>query len=368
MTSAVDVLLVEDSETRGPRLETALRRALRPAFHLERLSLEGEAKADKTYEDQLAAQLQSRRYAKLALIVTDRDLSRADRYPGLSEAVISRVAARLHIPVCVYASGKEDSVLEVLRSGGEGRIILSSKDLVVMSRKVRVLADGFQALHCRVDEILSLKAKAQKYGGPASVLAELLEAPEVVDHLTLYARGDQRMISELMPMRRARAHVDSRALESRRIALALGLWLYNSILRFPGVVVSSVAAASFLGIDVNQFAEEDVRGVFKRALYGGPFSDPADPRWWRHKLLELIANAKARNGRELAEKVTGRKIRPCLCGVNRRPPAGFMCVITETPVCESHSVAQVSWLPRGADLARVRKSVFEDIGPWIGLS
>ncbi len=210
----------------------------------------------------------------------------------------------------MYASGKVDSFLERLKSGGDGRIILSSKDPSVMGGKVRVLAEGFLQLRQRVEKILSSGTAAKKYGGPASVLAELLDAQEVVDHLTLYARGDQRMIAELMPLRSRSSRGSSapKGSDARRIALALGVWLYDSILRFPGVIVNRIAAASFLGIDVDDFAEERVRRVFQKALYEGPFADPDDPRWWKHRLLERIADGKVSDGRELAEKITRRKL------------------------------------------------------------
>jgi hypothetical protein len=363
------VLLIEDNDTKGSQLEAALRLALGAKTKVERLKLAGTPKPNVAYEDQLAAVLEGPAYNKLALIVTDRDLSTAGKYPGLSEAVVSKVAARLFIPACVYASGKPDSFLERLKIGGDGRIILDATDPEVLGRKVGVLADGFLQLRTRVEAILSSKDEARKYHGPASVLAELLNAREVTEHLTLYARGDQRMISELMPVRPHKAKVRApKGSDAKRISLALGVWLYDSVLRFPGLLVGEIAGASFLDIDPAQFAGDDVKKVFRKALYDGPFADPAEPRWWRHRLLELIANGKATNGRELAQNVLKKRLRPCKCSVNGRAPSGYYCVITEEPVCEEHSVAQVSWLPRGADLARVKLRVYEEIGPWIGLS
>jgi hypothetical protein len=107
---------------------------------------------------------------------------------------------------------------------------------------------------------------------------------------------------------------------------------------------------------------------FAAALYHGPFADPRDPRWWRHRLVELLHDSGVADGRSLVKKATGTAPMPCKCAVDQKSPAGFVCVMTNDPVCEDHSVAQISWLPRGADLARVRRDVFDEVGPWIGMA
>lgn len=361
------VVLVEDEPTKGKDLEQKLRATLKPTFEVERLEIEEAEKVPGTYEDRIAKILRHKSYRDLTLIVTDRDISKSKRFPGLSETVVSKVAGLLAVPVGVYASGKPDTVLERQKSGGDGRIILDPRDYKAMSRRVGVLASGFVELHERVQLISGSKTQLKKYRGPASVLSELLNAPEVVDHLTLYTRGDQRMIAELMPLRSKKsASVASQ--DVKRIAVALGTWLYDSVLRFPGVILDRVAAGSFLGIEPGALQQDDVKKVFKDALYEGPFSEPGEPRWWRHRLVQLQETSGARDGRGLVKTKTGKSVKPCVCAVDRKSPAGFVCVVSGDPVCESHSVGQISWLPRGADLARVRRDLFEELGPWIGMS
>jgi hypothetical protein len=200
------------------------------------------------------------------------------------------------------------------------------------------------------------------------VLAELLKAREVVDQLALYTRGDQRMIAGVTPSDPKKP--GQTADDVRSVALALGVWLYDSILRFPGVILDFTSTASFLGIEPNALKEADVQAVFKEALYKGPFAETAEPRWWRHRLVELLNrnNVSDHDGALLVKNETRKTVKPCACSYDKKAPAGYFCVMTETPVCDEHSVGQVSWLPRGADLARVRTDLYEQIGPWVGMS
>ncbi len=160
--------------------------------------------AKGSYEDRLLKAIDA---DDTVLIVTDRDLSEMDNYPGLSEAAVSRVGEFLHLPVCVYASGKSDSFLERWKMAGSGGIILDPTNTPAMARTVSVLAEGFDALRGKAESIGRSKQRRSKYQGPATVLAELLDAPETMDHLALYTRGDQRAFAGLSPGRSERSPI-----------------------------------------------------------------------------------------------------------------------------------------------------------------
>ena len=76
-------------------------------------------KDKRAYEDRLRDVLSEKRFGNLALVVTDRDLSGLDDYPGLSEATVSKVATERAVAVCIYAAGKDASLLERHKSGGD---------------------------------------------------------------------------------------------------------------------------------------------------------------------------------------------------------------------------------------------------------
>lgn len=355
------VVLVEDDENNGERIAGGIKKALPKKFRFQRFEDKGKPKGTGAYEDLVCKQLETPRYTGLALLVTDRDLSKSQRYPGLSEAVISKAASRLAIPICIYAAGQSDSALQRQRSGGDARIILDSKDEHLMAGRIAAIVKGFTAMSKALvtPKVVQIRRKAQ---GPASIMAGILGRPEIVDHLSLYATGDQKMISELMPVREAGDDVARK----RRVPMALGYWLYDSVLRFPGILVNEVAAASYLNIAVGKFLNQaKVQKVFEAALYEGPFSDPNAPHWWRDRLDDILQKKKCNDGRALVKKALGIAVPPCLDGGKR---AGYYCVVSRTPVSKENSRGQISWLPRGADLSRVRKDIYDELAPWIGLS
>ena len=139
-------------------------------------------------------------------------------------------------------------------------------------------------------------------------MARLLARPNLVDRIALYGSGDQSMVVEILPFANSPTYV---AELKARLPSLLGYWLYDFLLRFPGILVNATAAASYLDIAVHQFADEKVRAVFEFALYHGPFADEHDPHWWRNDLDELVHGAGEDTGRGLANKKLKRKLRSC---------------------------------------------------------
>jgi hypothetical protein len=357
------VVLLEDNPETGDRVSTAIRAALPRTISFARL--DDQPAGDKetgAYEDRLYAQLKSAKYAGLCLIVTDRDLSRSRRYPGLSEAVVSKAAARLAVPVGIYAAGQRpDSVLQRQRSGGDARIVLDSRDEALMARRVKVIAQGFLEVAKALSR-LDVGRHRKHLRGPAAIMAAILKRPEIASQLSLYATGDQKMIAELMPPKGSEKDTERK----KRIPTVLGYWLLDSILQFPGIIVNQVAAASYLNIHLETFeGSAAIQRLFDAALYTGPFSDPDEPMWWRDKLDDLLQNAKVVDGKAFVQKRLKRTVKPCLDGKRK---AGYYCVVTRRPVSKENSIGQISWLPRGADLSRVRQNVYDELAPWIGFA
>src|SRR5207249_1513314 len=105
------------------------------------------------------------------------------------------------------------------------------------------------------------------------------------------------------------------------------------ILRFPGLLVSEVAAASYLNIAPGAFKHAAVQQLFSKALYKGPFCEEESPRWWRVELDALLTSAACSDGREFAAKKSGGKPpAPCQCSVDHSLRAGYYCMLTEKPV------------------------------------
>lgn len=369
------VWLFEDEEQKGEALKTQIHKFLPSGIDVQRFPLQTKPDGRGAYEDLVAVALEHA--PDVCLIVSDRDISTSKRFPGLSEAVVTKAAATVGLPICVYASGKgtkEDAVLERSRSGGDGRIVLDPSDFAVMGEQVSTIAQGMLEVE---EHVLSISRNKRKpLRGAAAVVASILDAPEAEEHLSLYVRGDQRMVAELLPARsKAQLKAESGALDARglrRISTVLGTWFYDSVLRFPGLILDRVAAGSFLGIDPDELLTKTVQRALANAVYAGPFHSSRDIRWWRSRLADLVGSSAVESGREAIRKSIGRTPKPCRCSfVTKEPhlprPSGFTCVVTHAPVCEAHSVGQISWLPRGADLARVRRDIYEQLSPWIGM-
>ncbi|KAF0206378.1 MAG: hypothetical protein FD173_228 [Gallionellaceae bacterium] len=357
------VLLFEDDDKHANKLTLAITQALSPSNKFERF-LPSITPTSGAYEDRLYEELKSTKYLGLTLIVCDRDLSQIKTYTGLSEAIVSKVADRLGIPICLYARGlNDDSVLERQREWGDGRIVLDCKKPAEMATKIELLANGFAQVKELVTGILVMRGK-NKLQSPAAVVASVIDRQDSTDKIGLYISGDQKMISEILPY----VHNSDKKGLKLRLPTLVGYWIYDSILRYPGLLVNKIAIASYLNIAVTDFEKNsDVQKLFAKALYKGPFADEKNPLWWRNDLDDILQNGECNDGQEYVQKKLHKTVKPCMCSVDKKKRAGWYCMVTKKPVSLESSKGNITWFPRGADLARISTAVYDDIGPWLGL-
>ena len=316
----------------------------------------------RLFETRIHEDFKDKKYGNIALIIADKDLSGTDNYIGLSEAAVSKVADDLAIPICLYARGDAGNFLEKAQNWGDREIILDIKKggLEGIAREAGIIYDGFQQIELVYNDL----QRKMNLNTPAKILAEILDKPELADRLALYSAGNQKVLSDILPYRNNKGIKD----KNKRIVRRLGYWLWESILRFPGIVLNDVAAASHLNIDVGSFEKnKHIRKLFSTAVYNGPFGD-LRPFWWRDDLDEIILANNCEDGLELVKKkIKGSRVKPCMCNINKTVRAGYYCVVKELPVSAENSRSNLSWFPAGADLARVSNDVFDELGPWLGL-
>ena len=168
------------------------------------------------------------------------------------------------------------------------------------------------------------------------------------------------MVSEILPF----AEKQRKQELQKRLPSILGYWLYDSILRFPGILLNAVATASYLDIAESYLRNAAVQRLFKSALYDGPFEDISEPRWWRKTLDQIVG--EARTGNQFVAQKLNKRLPHCLDS-QTGGRAGYYCMVKRVPVSKGNSVGNISWFPPGADLARVRKDMYEQLGPWLGL-
>jgi len=146
------IVLFEDDSTTALRIATAVKRHVKSQVSIftPRQNTDG-----RSYEERLSAEMLSTRYKGATLWVTDRDLSRTTGYRGLSEAIVSKTAAQLGIPVCKYARGRsDDDVFDRQRSWGDAQIVLKSSEIPDLADKIALLAKGFFAIANKLNVLL----------------------------------------------------------------------------------------------------------------------------------------------------------------------------------------------------------------------
>lgn len=373
------IVLFEDHQERIDELQAAITPMLGTKYRLEVFPLHVAPMTTKgPYEDRLAEALKDPRFGNIVLVVTDRDLS-TQEWGGLSEAAVSRAAEKLGLPVACYRQKKPNVEDRLTRKPGNGQLELP---FAVDERAHRIITicNGFVEMEklLKPAKVPPTKRAAAKTsaktkpaakadaGTPGTLLAGILQQPHVATHFDLFACGDQRAISEVMSVSQAK-NAQLKPEQERRLVVALGVWLADLVMEFPGLLLNKTAAASYLDIALEDFAKAKVQTVFESAKYMDlPFADQRNPLWWRHLLDDLVTDGEAVSRRALCESKGIKKLSFCPCSVKPELHAGYYCMATEKPLSEEQSSGRVSWFPVGADLARLTARTHRVLAPWIG--
>ncbi|HYV35185.1 MAG TPA: hypothetical protein VE988_05745 [Gemmataceae bacterium] len=350
------LVLFEDTNEQAQSLIAALKAKLHQNDSVQHFIPAGED--ERIYDQRLIEALAADPYRDATLVIADRDLSKTPMFRGLSEPTVRRATAKLGIPECCYARSAIESDLIVAAEQPEACIAVSiQQGLDGCASQIIAVAKGF----VEITERLGSEMDATGKKSPGRTLAGLMGKPEYADKIALYASGDQNRLTAVLE---ARGH----GLEEqrRRLACLLGYWLWDSVLRFPGVIVDEVAASSYLNIDAAEFHNDvSIKALFESARYLGPFAGAKGDLWWRGVLDEIVASEESPHGQDFASKKLGRTIGQSKCCVDSTQAAGYYCMLSQKPVSLKNSKPGLPWFPRGADLARVSTPKFEELGPWL---
>ena len=299
-----------------------------------------------------------------ALVVCDKELGIYENLPGLSATAVSVASFQLGLPFCQYSREGAEIERDFAQFSRLSR--WDSEDITLSGQSPEEWAnEAAELLRGFVDIAGALEARG---GGqrrtPASSLAAILERPTAESKLALYGSGDQLFLREVFGFYDPEKPDEGVLLQ--RLPRLLGKWLRLSILRFPGVLANATAAASYLNIAEDDFAEPGKRAVFARAEYEGPFSASAQgPWWWREELDVLLGDAGVEDGLTLLRQ-QGLEADECV-DPQTGERAGYYCMLTHDPVSRENSRGGISWFPQGADLARIRRDKFETLNALVGL-
>ncbi|MGO8733163.1 MAG: hypothetical protein ACLQVM_10250 [Terriglobia bacterium] len=352
------IILFEDSEGYDQEYLLAIRNVLGGKGEAILFQRGADRSRDGTYDKHLEEDLSLPQYLNATLIVADLDLSKIPGYQGLSEGTVRKVSDSLGVPECSYARGLErDADLERSGEQRESTITVSLRNGADgFAEQVVSIAEGFAYIEQQLPHSLNTPGKKT----PGKVLAMILRKPEYAEKISLYASGDQNRLASVLNVR------GSLQEKSRRLTCMLGYWLWDSVLRYPGVLLNAAATSSYLNILEVAFRDDhEVRDLFKSARYQGPFAGAKEPMWWRGMIDDIVAKSDAQDGREFASKLLKKDLPRSECCEDPSKPAGYYCMLSKKPVSLDNSKGGLPWFPRGADLARVSTKKFEELGPWL---
>ncbi len=297
--------------------------------------------------------------APIGLIACDKELGLYKNYPGLSAHAISIAARNLGLPFCQYSrrpKGRELDRYVALQRWDSEDVTLTGSGSQEWTKEMAILLQGFETIQYEYVN------RAMNNLDPSVALAAITGRESAANRIALYGSGDRSVMSEIFTFIVSNGQDNQNAI-TQRIPRVLGSWLYLSLLRFPGLMVNNIACASYLNIDQSEFSRRDVQEPFDEAIYSGPFASLGQ-WWWRDGLDYLLADSGASDGREFLRS-SGIDVNACL-DKDTGLRAGYYCMITQQPVSLSNSKGNINWFPAGADLARIRKSTFEQITSLVG--
>ncbi len=310
-------------------------------------------------------------YPDVALIVLDHDLSNL-KNSSISESSITAAAHTLAIPVCRYHRKPSSSSLSI-DALWELNARVYTIDLDPPSdeedkkhdfgTEVIDLLEGFR----KISEGYKQLDKSIKNRGAPAVLSHILKKPGMEDYFAGYSEGIPFLNDMLIVRKNMEGSQQGDVANlDRRIPYMLGYWLHNFILRFPGVILNEIATASYLNIDPAHFRKEKIRQCFERARYEGPFSKSRE-YWWRPMLDDLLIENGDRDEILKSNGLDPKSVPPAKSHISDSSPAGYYDIFSDKPISKEDSIGSLSWIPSGADLARVAKDRYEEIAPILGI-
>ncbi|GEM_PF-1142171 len=308
------------------------------------------------------------------LVVTDYDLT-SQGVKGLFGLTIVGWCQKRSIPVGDFSRGnatalpKEPNLFEL-------RIPTAEADA---ANFIAAAFSGFLAIRDAITGDPDLLTSKRSL---ASVLAALLERPHLDNQFALYMTRLGASNSSLVQRLRDFADPAESPDDNDKVQVltyVLGHVLLNSILKFPGPILSQRALCAYLGTAETEASA--LKEVFAGASYSGPFSGSGD-YYWRED-VDLILDEKGEAlrdrsfedfgdmNRAIGELALGRELATHVCerdGCGGKK-GGFVCPFTHRPVCQRAdcSVAASSWIPQGAQLSRVERDFYDEWAPLLGL-
>jgi len=316
-------------------------------------TLENKGDKSNAVEEELATYIK-KFYPDTKLLLVDHDLTGLNS--NINEPVVTTAGRILNQPVCRYhRSPQQNKLARINLWKSLGSIYAIELDNDDICNEAINVYDGFEYIKNKyeaLDQDIKLK-------GPAASLANILGMPGLQMYFLMYTSAvsifndiiftdkhsdsDERIVPEI----------------SKRVPFVIGYWLYNVILRYPGVILNEIATRSYLDFDNMSEAKD----AFDEAIYIGPF-DKIKKYWFRDKLDLMLDKYDDVEGC-LQEKGVNIEIKPCMCSIDKTLHAGYYDILRDMPISSQKSKGNLTWVPQGADLARIDTESYDRLAPLV---
>jgi|SRR5471030_22124 len=369
------IILIDDKPAMQANLRAALEPLLNGKYQIEAWSTQDakeKYEANENHDDQESnadEDVWFRFFSKeenVAIVVADHDLS-GYQAVRISESAIADACRQAVTPICTYhRAPSTKSASQSLRGiYGQTKSFTVTLDMSPINEALAApniisLAEGFEFIRQKFATI-SAEVKQQ---GPAAILASILDRPGLTSSFTLYASGPSLANDAIYHISQSKDEhkAVSEDLDAR-LPFILGCWLNNYILSFPGLILNTKAAASYLNIETGDF--QNNFETFQSAQYNGPFS-AVEKYWWRTDLEQILINSDSEDGIEHLDKL-GIKAAPSVCISTKKSPAGYYCIVQKEPISLDASVGNLGWIPQGAHLSRIDQNIYDTVAHMMGI-
>lgn len=358
------LLLIEDEPEFIVRMQQAVEKYDMQIFTPEAVGLQESFKEGESSEEQLIKRLVTiQQEYKIDLVLLDTDLSRMGN--GISQSACRQAFQELGMPVCRYSkrppTGQQTKLRDLKRLAQEGasavwvphHLLDDLPDQLIPW--LSVVQRGFEQLRISLEQHPGVLKGTL---GPAGILAAVLRRPNAKADFLGYTA--QNFFFFGAPIEGSDGSSGGRDIASQ--ATRLGYWLLNYILAFPGPILGKLAAAAFLNLRPSALENDRLQELIKPAKYSGPFHD-LDDFYWRDDLGKLLEEFDG--DISLAPTLKGLDF-PRIDADNPYTSA-YLCVLSQDVIAGDQAAANPDWIPAGAQLTRIRRDLYDKLGPMLSV-
>lgn len=357
------LLYVEDEDGFALQIKTALESGGQISVDSDKfiLDLQVHNGGGNPIENQIAQIINQRELSggEYDAALVDTDLSGLKN--GISQSAFRTACSMIGLPVLRYSravpttSDRIKYLTTISREGSQALQVPTSVLTEGIADWVVGILQSFKQIRDEIEE----RRKKGSGISPSGIVASMLKEPEIDLDLLGYSGANFFFFGELIDS----VEGDIKQPRGRNYATQLGYWLANYVLMFPGPILNEGAAAAYLGITKNDMENLEVRSLLASALYTGPFATTytSGSYYIRRRVdklmlesdVEYFADLCSRNHIKLDDAGNGK--------------LWYYCIVNDEPILDADAVGPFDWMPRGADICRIKKSTYEKLAPWLGM-